>query len=71
MCSGERSGAPVECRREACQLWAGAGCVFNEIASRLESLGRAIQKHGLVRGMLLTARRLYRCRPGNGGLDLP
>ena len=36
--------APVECRREACQLWTGSDCVFNEIARSLKSMETAIQR---------------------------
>jgi len=30
---------------------------------------KALHRHGALRGTWLTARRLIRCRPGNGGFD--
>lgn len=47
----------------------GIRCVFEPSCSHYAEL--AFRKRGLVKGMLLTCKRLYRCRPGAGGIDLP
>lgn len=47
----------------------GNRCVFDPSCSRYAEL--ALRKHGVIRGALLTARRLIRCRPGFGGQDIP
>ena len=44
-------------------------CVFTPTCSEYAIL--AIEKYGLLHGLLLTVKRLYRCRPGNGGEDFP
>lgn len=44
-------------------------CVFTPTCSEYAIL--AIEKYGLFRGLLLAVKRLYRCRPGNGGKDFP
>ncbi len=44
-------------------------CVFTPTCSEYAVL--AIRKHGLVRGIFLAAKRIYRCRPGNCGVDFP
>lgn len=44
-------------------------CVFEPSCSRYSEM--AFRKHGPVRGLALTVRRLHRCRPGMGGVDLP
>lgn len=46
----------------------GNRCVFEPSCSRYSEL--AIRQNGLLIGIWLTVKRLYRCRPGNGGLDL-
>lgn len=48
----------------------GAGCRFVPTCS--EYAGLALRKHGLRRGLWLTAHRISRCRPGcPGGVDYP
>ncbi|RME43560.1 MAG: membrane protein insertion efficiency factor YidD [Chloroflexi bacterium] len=47
----------------------GNRCVFEPSCSRYSEL--AFRKYGFLRGMILSARRLYHCRPGLGGRDLP
>lgn len=47
----------------------GHRCVFDPSCSRYAEL--AIQKHGLLRGVVLVFPRLIRCRPGTGGVALP
>lgn len=46
----------------------GNRCVFEPSCSHYSEL--AIRENGLTRGISLTIRRLFRCRPGAGGLDL-
>ena len=47
----------------------GQRCVYEPSCSRYSEL--ALRKHGLAKGIMLTAKRLHRCKPGNGGIDLP
>ncbi len=47
----------------------GQRCVFEPSCSRYAEL--ALRRYGTFRGLLLVARRLSRCRPGRGGVDLP
>lgn len=47
----------------------GQRCVFEPSCSRYAEL--ALRRHGLFRGGLMTFQRLYRCRPGAGGTDVP
>ncbi|WP_390642857.1 membrane protein insertion efficiency factor YidD [Gimesia benthica] len=47
----------------------GSRCVFEPSCSHYAEL--AFRKKGMIKGMVLTIRRLLRCRPGNGGVDLP
>ncbi len=42
-----------------------AACRFEPTCSEY-AMG-AVRKHGVVRGLWLTTRRLLRCRPGGGG----
>lgn len=44
-------------------------CVFEPSCSHYSEL--AFRKYGFFRGFILTIKRLYRCRPGFGGIDLP
>lgn len=46
-----------------------ASCVFTPSCSQYMML--AIQKYGLLRGVLKGTRRLLRCHPPNGGIDEP
>jgi uncharacterized protein len=47
----------------------GQRCGFEPSCSRYAEL--ALRGSGLIRGVGLTLRRLHRCRPGAGGIDLP
>lgn len=47
----------------------GHRCVYEPSCSRYSEL--SFRKYGLVRGLILTIKRLLRCRPGYGGIDLP
>jgi putative membrane protein insertion efficiency factor len=44
-------------------------CVFEPSCSHYSEL--AFREKGLLKGFWLTVKRLYRCRPGVGGIDLP
>jgi len=44
-------------------------CVFDPSCSRYSEL--AFRKMGLFRGTVATIKRLNRCRPGSGGVDVP
>lgn len=45
-----------------------AACRFEPTCSRYAQ--EAIEKHGLVRGVALAIKRIFRCHPGNaGGFD--
>ena len=46
----------------------GNRCVFEPSCSHYSEV--AIRENGLIVGMFLTIKRLLRCRPGNGGMDL-
>ena len=47
----------------------GQRCVFEPSCSRYAEL--ALRRRGAIRGTWLTMLRLWRCRPGKGGIDLP
>ncbi|UHG93182.1 membrane protein insertion efficiency factor YidD [Spirosoma oryzicola] len=47
----------------------GQRCVYEPSCSRYAEL--ALRKHGLLKGVILSAKRLHRCKPGCGGVDLP
>lgn len=47
----------------------GSRCVFEPSCSHYSEL--AFRKKGIIKGIILTTKRLYRCRPGNGGIDMP
>lgn len=47
----------------------GNRCVFEPSCSHYSEL--AIRENGVIKGCYQTFKRLYRCRPGTGGLDLP
>ena len=47
----------------------GNRCVFEPSCSHYSEL--AIRKNGLLKGGWETIKRLNRCRPGAGGIDLP
>ena len=43
-------------------------CVFEPSCSHYSEL--AVRQHGVLRGFVLTIKRLNRCKCGNGGVDL-
>lgn len=45
----------------------GNRCVFDPSCSHYSEI--AYREKGLINGTMLTIRRLYRCRPKNGGID--
>lgn len=47
----------------------GNRCVFEPSCSHYAEL--ALRKNGFVKGLILATKRLYRCRPGAGGIDIP
>lgn len=47
----------------------GNRCVFEPSCSHYAEL--AFRQKGLFKGVILTTKRLKRCRPGNGGIDMP
>ena len=47
----------------------GNRCVFDPSCSHYSEA--AIRQNGLAKGIWCTIQRLYRCRPNNGGLDIP
>ncbi|MEL7023042.1 MAG: membrane protein insertion efficiency factor YidD [Pseudomonadota bacterium] len=52
----------VSARRQAC-------CRFEPTCSEYAIL--AIQKYGVIPGVVRTVNRLLRCKPPNGGVDYP
>ncbi len=44
-------------------------CVYEPSCSHYSEL--AIREYGFFTGVKLTIKRLYRCRPNNGGIDFP
>ena len=47
----------------------GNRCVFEPSCSHYSEL--AFRKYGIAKGFFITTKRLFRCRPGNGGIDIP
>jgi putative membrane protein insertion efficiency factor len=47
----------------------GSRCVFEPSCSHYAEL--AFREKGLFKGIVLTTKRLHRCRPANGGVDMP
>jgi putative membrane protein insertion efficiency factor len=47
----------------------GSRCVFEPSCSHYAEL--ALREKGLIKGLWLTMKRLYRCRQGAGGIDMP
>ncbi|SOD97728.1 membrane protein insertion efficiency factor YidD [Spirosoma fluviale] len=47
----------------------GPECVYEPSCSRYAEL--ALRQYGLRKGLYSTLKRLHRCRPGAGGVDLP
>ena len=50
-------------------LYVSHRCVFDPSCSRYSEL--AFRRRGLLRGGLAALRRLQRCKPGSGGVDVP
>jgi putative membrane protein insertion efficiency factor len=44
-------------------------CVFEPSCSHYSEM--AIRKYGFLSGIIVTVKRLNRCKPQNGGIDLP
>jgi len=55
---------PVQAYRLILSPWLGHSCRFQPTCSAYAL--EALEKHGALRGLWLTARRLLRCRPGGG-----
>jgi putative component of membrane protein insertase Oxa1/YidC/SpoIIIJ protein YidD len=47
----------------------GHRCVFDPSCSRYSEL--AFRRYGFIKGGLATLKRLHRCKPGIGGMDVP
>lgn len=60
--------APIRLYRVVLSPWIGHGCRFHPTCSvyALE----ALERHGPIRGLVLTVRRIGRCHPwGGSGID--
>lgn len=55
---------PVHAYRLILSPWVGHNCRFQPTCSAYAL--EAFEKHGAIRGLGLTLRRLARCRPGGG-----
>ena len=55
---------PVRTYRLIGSPWVGRNCRFQPTCS--EYALEALERHGAIRGSLLTLRRISRCRPGGG-----
>jgi hypothetical protein len=61
-------GHVLELHRLVLSPWLGPACRFEPTCSRYAE--QAIERHGVLRGSWLAARRLARCHPFGGcGLD--
>ena len=59
---------PVKAYRLVFSPWVGHGCRFQPTCSAYAL--EALEKHGGIKGALLTARRIGRCHPwGGSGID--
>lgn len=59
---------PVRAYRLIASPWVGHGCRFHPTCSAYAL--EALEKHGGLRGAVLTARRIARCHPwGGSGID--
>lgn len=59
---------PVRAYRLLFSPWVGHGCRFQPTCSAYAL--EALEKHGAIKGSLLTIRRIGRCRPlGSSGYD--
>lgn len=59
----------LRCYRRVRPLHVGHRCVFDPSCSRYSEL--AFRRHGFLNGGLATLKRLKRCKPGAGGVDVP
>lgn len=59
----------LRCYRSKIAPRIGQRCVFEPSCSRYSEL--AFRRNGFLNGLLATLGRLYRCRPGFGGIDIP
>ena len=59
----------LRCYRSKIPPRIGQRCVFEPSCSRYSEL--AFRRNGFLNGLLATLGRLYRCRPGFGGIDIP
>lgn len=55
--------------RTSLSPYLGQRCVLDPSCSRFSEL--AFRRHGFFKGALATIERLWRCRPGAGGIDVP
>ncbi len=55
---------PIRAYRLIGSPWVGRNCRFQPTCS--EYALEALERHGGLKGLLLTARRVARCRPGGG-----
>ncbi|MEM7189977.1 MAG: membrane protein insertion efficiency factor YidD [Pseudomonadota bacterium] len=55
---------PVRAYRLIGSPWVGRNCRFQPTCSEYALI--ALERHGAIRGSLLTLRRISRCRPGGG-----
>ena len=59
---------PIRFYRLVFSPWVGHGCRFHPTCSAYAM--EALQKHGGVKGTMLTVRRIWRCHPwGGSGVD--
>lgn len=59
---------PVRAYRLVLSPWIGLGCRFHPTCSAYSL--EALEKHGAIKGSLLTIRRIGRCHPwGGSGID--
>ena len=47
----------------------GQRCVYEPSCSRYTEL--SLRKYGFFKGLYFSTKRLHRCRPGAGGIDMP
>jgi len=55
---------PVRAYRLIGSPWVGRNCRFQPTCSEYALV--ALDRHGAIRGLWLTVRRILRCRPGGG-----
>lgn len=60
--------APIRLYRMVLSPWIGHGCRFHPTCSAYAL--EALERHGPIRGLVLTVRRIGRCHPwGGSGID--